>query len=30
MVTFYLNAAADTANAGYVAMTVVPDSALAP
>jgi hypothetical protein len=29
-VTFYLNAAADTANAGYVAMTVVPDSALAP
>ncbi len=29
-VTFYLNVAADTANAGYVAMTVVPDSALAP
>jgi hypothetical protein len=30
MVTFYLNAAADTAIGGYVAMTVVPDSALAP
>jgi hypothetical protein len=29
-VRFYLNAPADTANAGYVAMTVVPDSALAP
>jgi hypothetical protein len=29
-VTFYVNAAADKAKAGYVAMTVVPDSALAP
>jgi hypothetical protein len=29
-VTFYLNAGADQTNAGYVAMTVVPDSALAP